>query len=459
MNTKFIMQCALSYKATKHQRCQFNADDFELSTFDNKNWCIFHLPIMNQEGILSEKAHWTPEQTNHFSKLLRELLRSKHNNFNFVVFPKNFKISFSSFKTSLFFKNAEFWSNVNIERKIFHKRVSFEGSVFKEHFFSHRALFEKRIKFIRAVFSKGAYFNDVVFDKGVNFSQSIFEENACFRGSIISQKQSERKSFLDDVKFKKEVIFKNASFYSFVSFQRTQFDDQADFSVSVLKKEKSYLNEIDFRGSSFNGLNFTNRSLEPINFDGCIFNKAPEFHGCTIHPDTVFPNERSFKDFSSVRAANAYRTLNLIMANFRARPEENMFYMLEQKSRFKDMGWFEKNLSHCYKISANHGLSTGKPLILLMGSVLLFAFYYAYLAASQNNSTNITWAILKEGLHFSFQQAIYMSKVYSVSDDLFTASLVKASSFVQSVGLAQTLISYIFVTLFVFSVRWKLKRI
>lgn len=456
-----MMRCAISYKgAAKNKTCQFNVTEVELIEFDNKHWCLFHLPMTNAENNFSVKSIWQADQLQYFKKKIIALLLNNFDNFKFVVFPKNFTFPLNNYSKKLFFKDSEFWGETNFSNKTFCKRVVFDNAIFFGEALFSQSFFKKKVKFIKSHFKKKSYFFNTTFERGIDFSNAEFEDDSSFHGTMIRCKQKQDSIYFDRIKFKKNVTFRNASFGSHTSFRDSRFYGTTNFSVSHSKTgENVYLNGVDFYGCSFNTLNFTNRQfLEKTNFENCIFNSAPEFHGCTIHQDSIFPDKIAFKDTTSKNAANAYRTLNLAMANLRARPEEGMFYMLEQKSRRKTMPWFEKFVSYCYDFFANYGQSISRPLVGLIMVILLFALCYACLADINHVYDDARWKILMESISFSFQQAIYISKVYSPSKDFFLNALVEKCPWVQNIALVQTLISYIFGILLVFAVRWKFKR-
>ncbi len=455
------MQCAISYKeAAKNKTCQFNVTEAELIKFDNRHWCLFHLPMTNAENNFSIKSNWQAEQLRYFKKKIKDLLLNNISNFKFVVFPKSFTLPLNNYSMKLFFKHAEFWGDANFSNKIFCKRVRFDNAVFFGNALFSHSLFKKKAKFIKANFKKKSYFFNAIFERGIDFCDAEFEDDSSFRNAMIRCKKRQDGIYLHRAKFKKKVTFRNASFHSYASFRESSFYSVANFSISNSENEEDiYLNGVDFYGCFFNELNFTNRKfLAKANFENCIFNNAPEFHGCIIHPDTIFPVKKAFKDTTSVNAANAYRTLNLAMANLRARTEEAMFYVLEQKSRRREMPWFEKLVSYCYDFFANYGQSVSRPLVGLIMVIILFAFCYSYLADINHMHNDAHWKILIESIGFSFQQAIYISKVYSSSKDPFLNALVEGCPWVQNIALVQTLISYIFGILLVFAVRWKFKR-
>jgi uncharacterized protein YjbI with pentapeptide repeats len=455
------MRCAISYKeAANNKTCQFNAAEVELIKFDNKHWCFFHLPMTSAENNFSVKSSWQAEQLKYFKKKIKELLLNNFNNFKFVVFPKNFTLPLNNYSKKLFFKDAEFWGETNFSNKIFCKRVVFDNAIFFGEVLFSQSSFKKRTKFIKSHFKKKSYFVNATFERGINFRGAEFEDDSSFHGAMISCKKKQDGIYFHLVKFKKKVTFRNASFGSHASFRESHFYATTNFSVSnSIKGGNIYLNGVDFFGCSFNKLNFTNRQfLEKTNFENCIFKSAPEFHGCTIHQDTLFPDKTAFKDTVSANAANAYRTLNLAMANLRARPKEGMFYILEQKSRRRAMPWFEKFVSYCYDFFANYGQSISRPLVGLIIVILLFALCYAYLADINHIYDAARWKILIESISFSFQQTIYISKVYSPAKDSFLSALLEGCSWIQNIALVQTLISYIFGILLVFAVRWKFKR-
>lgn len=180
--------------------------------------------------------------------------------------------------------------------------------------------------------------------------------------------------------------FAGAAFCARAWFGWATFHGDADFSgIPAGDQERiSAFYGIDFREAGFKGsVRFQDRKfLTTTSFREACFEHAPEFHGCTLHQDTVFPPARNFRDRGGKDAARAYGTLKHAMASIHARGEEAKFFALEQESLLgdKDTSRTTKVFSWLYRMVSDYGQSELWPLVWLLVTFLaFFAVYTAFL--------------------------------------------------------------------------------
>lgn len=250
-----------------------------------------------------------------------------------------------------------------------------------------------RANFRDAQFSGGyACFEDAKFSNG----EAVFE-GAQFSGGF---------AYFDSVRFLGGQInfnaaqftggqadFRNAEFHSFTDFGASAFPRHEtpadnDFRIAIFS-EAIFLSDVVFGNRSF---------LFHADFSSTVFSKAPEFHGCTLHQDTLFPPIENFKDTEEWHAAHAYRTLRLAMKQQEAHEEEAMFWALEQRSKrnnldlTKPQNWLPWGLSWSYDLLSEYGLNSARPL----GWLVCWLLLYGLLVYDNLNATTACW---KDHIH------------------------------------------------------------
>lgn len=467
----------------KRHPCQFmhepgTADrSVRVGKFD---FCPYHLPIsvaMHKDNDGEEtptnhkvlKENWSNEQISKFntdihSRLAKAIRTQKCCDLAGTVFPGSIDFSKKEMP-SVSFAHAQFSGGVDFRGVLFagetsnFQNVLFsgDGAYFQGAHFSGGIANFKEARFS----SGGAYFQDVRFSGGeadfngaqfsegwVNFSGAYFSGGgAIFHGTQFSGGW---------------VSFANATF-TFVAWFNTSTSSKHDGS-----KDLNFPMN-DFSNSTFlSYVGFNNRAFQDsTNFDGAIFKKAPEFHGCTIHQDTIFPPIKNFEDMKTGKAAHAYRTLRLAMKQQEAHDEEAMFWALEQKSKRSSLAcnplngwrnasnWLPWSLSASYEALSNYGLSTNRPLGLLAAWLGIVApIIYFFLRSSADHVLNaISYTDL---FAFSLAQSVRPFFIWGDYAGDGIKSVLGPDTEVLAIKLfatADSLISILLLTLLILAVR------
>jgi uncharacterized protein YjbI with pentapeptide repeats len=369
--------------------CQFQVPESQLIPFNNLYYCVFHT-------LIDKKNDWGEEKKEKFNKEIDEYIQlcsdeNKKIDFSYVVFPtlidfsgKKFPdISFkgADFAGTALYTETQFVGSINFERVTFRSHVSFYKANFSRGVSFFGARFFHRCDYKNTIFISYADFRSANFEGPVFFEDTKFCDLARFEDVIFYRKVNFKR-----VKFNKDTFFLNADFRDTTEFLEGQFNGIVDFSKIVSGDRVLGFPRITFYGSSFDSdVTFNNRRfLGSTNFGKCTFIRAPNFHNCDLHQDTVFPPERFFKDTNIEGAVSAYRTLKFAMENVRARREEGMFYALEQKSLRNDpeVSKTAKLFSWLYEKTADYGQSMGRPLAWLGGVIGgFFAVYFVIACA------------------------------------------------------------------------------
>jgi hypothetical protein len=277
--------------------CQFEVPESELLSIDGELWCEYHAPIENKNMEKIEKGSWDGDAIKIFNKKVLDFTNKNKDRCDLtgVIYPG-----------VITFPEREY-SFISFDRTRFHDVASFNGCIFKAHVPFRNAEFNcSHVWFSKAKFIGGsALFHYTHFRGGVWFDGTDFSGGADFSSVIFSgwANFSASRGFDSD-----------SGVFGSISFDNSVFNKESPIYSLV-------------------GVTFENREfLHRTSFRNCTFEEAPEFHGCTLHQDTIFPSEEYFTDIESDGAASAYRTLKLAMENARSRNEEAMFYALEQKS-------------------------------------------------------------------------------------------------------------------------------
>ena len=502
------MPCSYRTKDGKHT-CQFNVQENELQTPQSRPWCLFHLPI-KEKLAKTAKAGWKEDEINNFNQKIFDYIESNKSVLNLtgVVFPGEINFPKKSYPQTIFI-DAIFNENVSFDGLKFTKESKFNGVTFNKDAYFHKTEFvgdaifttsaiHGLCLFEEAVFEKNAYFNDSQFHSFAAFNVASFKSNACFKNctfaeglNINNAKFHERASFENasvslfanfaHSYFKEKANFKNTIFFRDVSFKEVTFTSKADFidtsfneqtdfyntkfkgpanfQYNVKKDEQSkFFKNISFNKAEFFGkANFSNRSFSATtSFRNVIFHMAPEFHNCSLHQDIDF-YKTEFNDIKSEHSARAYRTLKLATEKNRAHDDQARFYALEQQAirNQNDTPQWVKIFSWLYEITSNYGQNALRPLIALFLTFLLFFVTYVALSCDFNNE-NVPFGQL---FGFTVEQSVRPFAVWIHSNlpqikGLFGGSPTK----IQLIATLQSLLSIIFIALFILAVRWRFKR-
>lgn len=363
--------------------CQFPGETefFHITPHDDRKWCRFHLPMLDDKGNSSEKVRWEEGNGDRetFEKKIFLLLDAAspwdetgdgRADFRGVVFPERF--DFTKFGKPF---------HVNFSHASLGTGAKFKGVRFSEAFFNNakfgmmanftEATFDDWPVFTEADFGFNAIFSDAKFRTPAHFTRATFGEAAIFSDTTF-----ESSAFFSDTTFGGRTKFDNAEFHWIADFQA--YDPAFSFS------------DIDFSGSKFLGPStFTNRTFgNGVNFNGAEFRDIVEFHGCAFHPGMSFYQTKFLKtkgrfDGETEELERSYRTLKLEMEKLRARNEEADFFALEMECRRQrgSVPPFERFAATLYKHLSDYGRSIVRPLVWLLPLTVFSFLIYRDLGA------------------------------------------------------------------------------
>jgi uncharacterized protein YjbI with pentapeptide repeats len=477
------MPCHVSYdNEDKKLSCQFHScsDVIQDISFDNKDWCWLHLPVKSPSGVSSLKENKNYSFDQFLLNLISSLVKNgaQEIDLSHVVFPQGFLIShltnylnktIDSKNINVSFQHCQFLGEIFEQEKKYLNKLDFT-----------EAEFMARTQFFYCEFSE-VIFNKATFHEGSSFMCSIFLGCSFYKTIFIKNTSFLCASLFGSINFNREIIFNEAKFFGNANFTNTAFNiatnfEQAEFlSSATFSYEENIDNlksktfqEINFRKSNFSEIKFTNRKfLSKTNFSDCVFNKPPQFHGCALHQHTIFTmNQKLFRDTSNNEAVSAYRVLRLAMENLKARREEAMFYSLEQESlkNSKQMKFTDLLVSYCYKWFSNYGQSISRPLIWLLGTIVVACLLYGlFLTPSLHIHAPIDWSLIKKIIrnssHISILEIIKPFTVDSSADYPFLQEVLnRYPTGARIIIIFQSLLSITYIALTLLAIRWKFKR-
>lgn len=279
------------------------------------------------------------------------------------------------------FSGYEFGDFANFQGTTFVKKVDFTGAIFGSATNFVGASFQESVQFYQARFGSDAQFEAVQFAFGAGFSEAHFEGAVSFFGAQFGDD-----SDFDGVTFAGDVQFEGCNWavlrlrYEESYLSRKKWAEGQQMSPSVFES-------LSFRGCTFLGeANYSNREFrgpatwESMDGRSTIFCKAPKFHNCKLHQDTSFEGAKFPVATGSENAARAYRTLKLASAQQQATREEQRFFKLEMAEEHLSLKEPRRWLYSAYAVTSDYGFSTGRPLALLVFTLLLSWLVYGLLA-------------------------------------------------------------------------------
>ena len=499
-------------KSGNHPDCQFG-DEAADHKFDGKDFCRFHLPMGEPEE--GGKADWDNEQQAAITDALIDRIKAKISaefekpedqrrelDFRGVVVPELFHLDkeriwaldmrgaqfhgdaqFSEarfyggaqfggvqfygdarFGTTHYEKDAEFseaqfHGDAQFSEARFHGGAQFGGVQFYGYARFGVAQFEKDAEFSEAQFHGDAQFGSAKFRSKADFGVARFHGDGCFR-----EAQLYRLAEFREAQFHQEAQFEEVQFHGEADFDEAQFHGDALFSGSAnpAQSQARQFNITSFRRALFGARAiFSNREFrDQTDFSGCVFKRAPIFHGSILHQDTAFGKVK-FQDVTSRGADRAYRTLRHAMEGHRARAEEGMFYTLEQKARRRNMHRFDPAywMSLGYEFGSNYGFSIVRPFVWLV--VGIFASAALLLGFVWNSGVCTDHATMfKEALLFSARQLFLPFDALRSTDKVLAAYAFNpgGTGWLRLWGVALTLFEGLSALLLVLAVRWRYRR-
>ncbi len=263
--------------------------------------------------------------------------------------------------------------------------------------------------------------------------------------------------FLGDSHFR-SVVFGGNAYFSWFERGEPSNLSLADTHQARTPSQQGAFYELDFRGVRVKGTaNFNNRAFQAeADFSDCVFAHPPKFHGTKLHQGTKWYRAK-FGGTDNLDAEQDFRTLRLAMENIRDRPQEGVFFALEQRAMRRQAEWWELRrwLSLAYDLTCNYGRSPGRPLAWL-GGVSIF-FFLVYLALS--SATWIDGPLLRELSVFTFRQLVKPFDLWGRGGELLMPAFTSGQPLLfKVVAAVQSILSFALLALFILALRWQFRR-
>ncbi|MGA3371964.1 MAG: pentapeptide repeat-containing protein [Terracidiphilus sp.] len=309
------------------------------------------------------------------------------------------------------FSEATFTRGANFYRASFRGDANFCEATFAQDADFRVAAFKQNADFSGAKFVKAASFSGATFAGGASFLSATFSKNAIFP----------KATFTQGVGFNDATFAQNANFYSATFAQMVRFGD-TKFGGTANWRRCRFLDQVEFRSTSFGseiagepGAVFVRATFSKPGetvFDNVDLSRAL-FHSCdvsqvwftsSVHWNTrknnrglaVFEESIPLGQEFGVRLERDwqrdYRAVAQIYQQLKKNYDSRLDYWTANEFHFGEMEmkrlagptrgrplglrqWLHRNLSlvALYRWASDYGNSYGKPMVWLLGILLLFA--------------------------------------------------------------------------------------
>jgi uncharacterized protein YjbI with pentapeptide repeats len=347
---------------------------------------------------------------NEFDAILKQA--EEHNevaDFTRFIFPSA-KYAHREFKTRCWFERAAFTQKADFSDATFTQSAVFAHATFTQNAIFDRATFTQIAYFYRVTFTQEADFCRATFMQNADFSHATFAQKACFLAAQFTQKGNFEKAV-----FAKEVLFARANFSASAAFReaifrgdkkklearleelRLELEPEADdtlpgpvFSLAQFEKPelvlfyKTYLGQALFHNCDASKLAF--RQVEwrrRRNGKSMVFEEVADPNSQVM--EALKPPENSLDKRNYRLIGELYHELK---KNYDERRDywtagdfhygEMEMKRLHSPRRSKALRWLHRNLGLVawYKYASEYGESYGRPVLWLVGVLILFTLLF-----------------------------------------------------------------------------------
>lgn len=442
--------------------CVNENDDCLPNHTDGKYYCLFHLPTKEKDIPKFEEIYQTRlrtlwKQVDEIKKLpIQQQNQAKSKlayDFPYVWFPSWVNLSELKFEVDANFYHATFSSQTDFWTATFERTANFNSATFYfEAKFNSNTTFKSKTDFGGASFKDKANFSTAIFENGVGFNTAIFSKDLDFT-SIVSKEEVyfikttfEEGIYFTSATFEKEVFFREATFTetSNALFRNTNIKNGISFPHSNLNGHISFYgdgkNDIFVGNSAYVSLqsarikdkdkiSFNLVRLQPswlINtdcrkfvFTACRWKKANQKNIDTKSelknlPSSSFPHPHKLLTKTCWQLADNHEE----MKSF---PKASLFRQMANESKRREdyKGWKIWSLHWWYWLSSFYGERPLQALIILLGIIVAFAFYYylAFFSICPKDIADSTKCVVRnmnwlESLHQSLMTAALQNVEY-----------------------------------------------
>ena len=221
---------------------------------------------------------------------------------------------------------------------------------------------------------------------------------------------------------------------------------------------------LDFSGTKFNqSLELAVKEIShTARFDDVVFSKPIDIVETGFPQNTSLKNTQIMSGAYAIEAESSYRHLRKALAEHKARDEEGMVYIAEQRSARMKYKFFtlRKWTSYLYDTFSGYGGSYSRALIWLV--ITQFIAFFAYTVTSYYShicavplQINLLMIFTITQLFKPFEILSSLSQVHFGPGNLFDES---ARAYLPYVAVTQSALSLILFTLFILALRRRFMR-
>jgi hypothetical protein len=376
------------------------------------------------ERILAEAG----ENEAHFERFVFPQL-----NFRERKFKASCRFSFATFMQNTDFNNATFTQNAYFDRVTFSHYADFSRATFTQNAEFGSATFAGGAEFYEATFSQEAYFVGATFTHDASFAHAVFEQLASFTQATFTQEANfngamfrqnahllltvfrQEAHFIDTTfrmsadfplaTFTQATRFANTHFLGMANWKRSRFLDQAEFRCTKFEPQVegepsavfalakfSKPSEIVFDDVDLSRALFHDCDVSEVWFSSSVgWAKREGDRGLKVFEETI-DLKQEFAEGLQRDGQRDYRAVAQIYQQLKKNYDSRLDYWTANEFHFGEMEmkrlagptdgpflwlrqWWHPRLSlvALYRYASDYGNSYGKPMLWLLGTLVLFA--------------------------------------------------------------------------------------
>jgi hypothetical protein len=287
------------------------------------------------------------------------------------------------------FKDAEFELDAKFTNATFKKQAKFKSTKFMQDTFFSDTTFERNAYFQGAHFKQDANFNEVIFSQDADFNHAVFEMQTFFTESTTFSQTA----LFADTEFNGTVHWQGALFFNRAEFRRTRFEPHdKDMPSAVFALARfSKPGEVVFDDIDLSRALFHNCDVSQVWFTSSVKWAMREGSRGLAVFDERFPIRFVLGRWVR-RERSDYRAVEQIYHQLKKNYDSRLDYWTANEFHFGEMEmkrlalptkgpllrlrqWWHPRLSlvALYKYASDYGNSYWKPVLWLLGFLVLFA--------------------------------------------------------------------------------------
>lgn len=315
---------------------------------------------------------------------LQEIMSERNRNSPEFIYPGtpdfNHRIDLSSTRFSKILNMGRFifGRHLFIERSVAERSLILSGAILNRGIEIHETDLESVSNFSDTQVFGIAKYQNVNFRKEANFDNATFTQEVFYNSSNFFDQGSffssnfNKTAWFPDVNFHGRAIFFNSVFESNSYFVNTHFEELAGFYASTFNGH-AYFNMASFFGKGgFHIVTFSDAHFsKPASFHNADFKFAyPELSGTVLHDKTTFTDHPDHwpkgkqADPEQAKASCAVIRHNLGRQGL---PEAEHFFFRREMGFAGQIGkWWQRAPYLCFGLLSDYGYSIARPAIWLL---------------------------------------------------------------------------------------------